>query len=80
MPQNWTARLPAWTGDLSTMQQVLAATLVALVLMLVLYGLQRRRQQGLGLRHRRLLLLDRPPAGTTVGSPLSFPHLFYITP
>ena len=27
MPQNWTARLPAWTGDLSTMQQVLAATL-----------------------------------------------------
>ncbi len=48
MPQNWTARLPAWTGDLSTMQQVLAATLVALVLMLVLYGLQRRRQQGLG--------------------------------
>ncbi len=43
MPQSWTARFEAWTGDLSSMQDALALAAMALAVVLVLYWLARRR-------------------------------------
>ncbi len=47
MPENWATRLEAWTGDLSTMQNAFAVTAAGLIVMLLVYWFQRRREGAL---------------------------------
>ena len=47
MPENWATRLEAWTGDLSSMQNGFAVTAVGLLVMLLVYWFQRRREHAL---------------------------------
>ena len=47
MPENWATRLEAWTGDLSSMQNGFAVTAAGLLVMLLVYWFQRRRERAL---------------------------------